>query len=50
MKPVEENDCSTIWGEVLLWFSAVLFLLVCFAAVAAWVGFLVLGTIHLIGD
>lgn len=50
MKPVEENDCSTIWGEALLWFSAVLFLLVCFAAVAAWVGFLVLGIIHLIGD
>lgn len=50
MKSVEEKDCPTIWGEAVLWFSAVLFLLVSFAAVAAWVGFLVLGLIRLIGD
>lgn len=51
MKPAEvEKDCHTIWGEALLWFSAIVFLVVCFAAVATWVGFLALGIIRLIGD
>lgn len=50
MKPVKENDCPTIWGEALLWFSAIVFLVVCFAAVATWVGLLALGLIRLIGD
>lgn len=51
MKQVEvKKDCNTILGEALLWFSAIVFLVVCFAAVAAWVGFLVLGFIRLIGD
>lgn len=51
MKHVElKKDFYTILGEVFLWFSAIIFLVVCFAAVAAWVGFLVLGFIRLIGD
>ena len=51
MKPVElKKECSTIWGEALLWFSAIVFLVICFAAVAAWVGLLTLGIIRLIGD
>ena len=51
MKSAEvKKDCPTIWGEALLWFSAIIFLLVGFAAVAAWVGFLALGFIRLIGD
>lgn len=51
MKPVElKKDRPTIWEEALLWFSAVVFLVVCFAAVAAWVGFLAIGLIRLMGD
>ena len=44
-----KKDCPTIWGKALLWFSAIVFLVVCFAAVAAWVGLLALGFIRLIG-
>ena len=51
MKPVEnKKDFHTILGEVFLWFSAIVFLVICFAAVAAWVGLLTLGFIRLIGD
>lgn len=51
MKPVElKKDLHTILGEVFLWFSAIVFLVVCFAAVATWVGFLALCLIRLIGD
>lgn len=51
MKPVEnKKDFHTILGEVFLWFSAIVFLVICFAAVAAWVGLLALGLIRLIGD
>lgn len=51
MKPVElEKECHTIRDEVLLWFSAIVFLVVCFAAVATWVGFLALGIIRLVVD
>ena len=51
MKPVAlKKDWHTILGEAILWFSAIVFLVVCFAAVATWVGFLALGFIRLIGD
>lgn len=50
MKPVEnKKDFHTILGEVFLWFSAIVFLAVCLAAVVAWVAFLALGIIRLIG-